>query len=133
MDSESNYDVTPANHSCKSSSTTINVMQPNSTNSNTSNDIDNTTNQHAKNAQYDNIDNTTVKPMHGGYKKFTIIFINNSYIIDSTDELDAIKFFLKNIVNKIYKKDNLLEIISNKNKSMYIVKAKYKNKFKKIH
>ena len=133
MDSEQNYDVTPANHACKSSSSTVIVMQPNSTNSNTSSQIDNVSNQHAKDSQYDNIDSTTVKPMHGGHMKFSIIFMNKNYNIEATNEKDAIKFFLKDKINKIYKRDNLLEIIYNNNHSMYIVKANYKYKIKHIH
>jgi len=133
MSDSEDYDITPANHACSSviNSSVIKPV-PNSSTGNATNDIDSSTQQHASDAQYDNTDNIEVKPLYGGgYPvKFKIIFKNKINYIYSNNEIGAIKDVLN---NKIFKVDNLLEIFDNNKKSMYIIKKKYKNKFKKIH
>lgn len=132
MDSETNFEIAPANQGCKNTMNTEVVQSaPNSTNSNASDNINTTLDQHTLDSQYDNTDAIVVKPMYGGNKKFKIILRKKEYLIQSNNEVNAIKNVLN---NKIYKTDNLLEIFDNNNKhSMYIIKANYKNKIKKIH
>jgi hypothetical protein len=134
MDSENNYDIEPVNSSCNNIiNDTVIINSPGSTLNNSDKDIISGTNQHDADAQYDNVDNISVKPLYGGIKTnilFTIKFRNKIININSDSEYNAIKLFLN---NKIYKKDNLLEI-SYKNKfSLYIIKNSYKNKFIKMN
>lgn len=138
MASENNYDIVPVNNSCNNViNTNVIVSSPGSDTSHSDKNITNTSNQYDANAQFDNIDNITVKPLYGGIlnniKKnilFTIKFRNKIVNIEELNEESAIKIFLD---NKIYKKDNLLEIIYKNKSSLYIIKNGYKNKFKKIN
>ena len=134
MDSDTNFEVAPINDSCKSTiNTNVIKSNPNTNISNNNDDINSGLNQYKLDTQYDNVDNMTIKPMYGGYKKFKINFRKKDYFLESNNEINAIKHVLN---NKIYNKDHLLEIFQNdKNNisSMYIIKANYKNKFKKIH
>lgn len=130
MDSENNYDVKPVNHACGTNNNVIKPV-PNSSSASASNNIQSVDNQSKVDSQYDNTNEIEVKPMYGGtYKKFKIEFKNETFYIKEHDEFNAIKKILK---DRIFKKDYLLEIFENKKKSMYIINANYKNKFKKIH
>jgi hypothetical protein len=86
-------------------------------------------NQTTASAQYDS-DIASPESMYGGNSSYKIIFRKKSTFIPSSSEKDAIKIFLN---NKIYKRDYLLEIIQNNKKSIYIIRANYKNKIKKIY
>lgn len=132
MDSETSFEIAPANQNCKNViNNQVVESAPNTTNSNASDNVNSTLDQHTLDSQYDNTDAITVKPMYGGSKKFKIILKKKIYLIQSNNEINAIKNVLN---NKIYKTDNLLEIIDNNNKqSLYIIKANYKNKIKKIY
>ncbi len=131
MDSESNdYDINPVNNQCHNSVKTTIAPNYSGTTANTSKDIDNLNNQALANSQYDSAVIKTPKPMYGGYNNYKIIFRKKNYFINGKDEKDAIKIFLK---DKIYKKDYLLEIIQKNKASIYIVRANYKNKLKKIY
>jgi len=137
MDSENNYDIVPVNNSCNNViHTDVTISSPGSDTGNSNQNITSTSNQTEANAQFDNVDNITVKPLYGGILKnvknilFTIKFRNKIVNIDSLNEESAIKKFLD---NKIYKKDHLLEIIYKNKSSLYIIKNNYKNKFKKIN
>lgn len=120
------FDITPANHACHHASTEVVKSQPNTSNSNTSNDIQANHQQHQADSQYDNADNIEVKPMYGGNKNFSLLFEKKNYKINSNNEINAIKQFLN---NKIFKKDKLIVV---NNGSTYLIKKNYKNKFKKI-
>lgn len=120
------FDITPANHACQHASTEVVKSQPNTSNSNTSNDIQANHQQHQADSQYDNADNIEVKPMYGGNKNFSLLFEKKNYKINSNNEINAIKQFLN---NKIFKKDKLIVV---NNGSTYLIKKNYKNKFKKI-
>jgi hypothetical protein len=133
-DSSTDYDFKPVNHACDNvTNSSVIVSSPGSQTAQSSKDISNVQNQHAADAQYDNVEAGDVKPLYGGESKeknilFTIKFLNKTVNILATDEKSAIKLFLN---NKIYKKDNILEITHNKKSSLYIVKNGYKNKFVK--
>lgn len=131
MDSESvDYDIKPVNSKCSSYVKTDIVPSHSGTTSNTNNNIDVTQNQMTTNSQFDNPDIASPKPMYGGNNNYKIIFRKKSTFINSNSEKDAIKIFLN---NKIYKRDYLLEISKNNKKSIYIIRANYKNKIKKIY
>jgi hypothetical protein len=159
IDSEINYEIVPVNNSCKNQvHNDVTISAPGSQTSYSNQNITDVTKQTDANAQYDNVDNITVKPLYGGilekknnkiinknlsllkssYSKinikenllFTIKFRNKIVKIQSLDEKSAIKIFLN---NKIYKKDHLLEIIYKNKSSIYIIKNGYKNKFIKIN
>jgi len=133
MDSEINFEINPVNQNCKNVvNNQIIQSDPNTDNDNVSSNVNTTLDQHTLDSQYDNTDAIIVKPMYGGNKKFKIIFKKKEYLVNSNNEINAIKNVLN---NKIYKTDNLLEIKGNNNNkhSMYIIKANYKNKFKKIY
>lgn len=126
MDSENNYDITPANNSCSQTINKTNVTPtPGTTVGNSTQNVNDFHNQHQASAQYDSSD-IEVKPMYGGnLKNFSIKFLNKLYLVNSNNEINAIKEITN---NKIFKKDNLLEI---KNESMnnyklYIVRKKDK-------
>ena len=131
MDSESvDYDIKPVNSKCSSYVKTDIVPSHSGTTSNTNNNIDVTQNQMTTNSQFDNPDIASPKPMYGGNNNYKIIFRKKSTFINNNSEQDAIKIFLN---NKIYKRDYLLEISKNNKKSIYIIRANYKNKIKKIY
>ena len=131
MDSETTeYDITPVNHGCSNVvNSNVIVSSPGSQTAQANQGISDVNNQHIADAQYDS-DIGNVKPLYGGILKkdilFTIKFRNKIVNINAKDENSAIKLFLN---NKIYKKDNLLEIIHKNKSSLYIVKNGYKNKF----
>jgi hypothetical protein len=82
-------------------------------------------NQHNASAQYDSND-IDVQPMYGGnLKKFNIKFLNKLYSVNSNNEINAIKEIT---YNKIFKKDNLLEIKdqNTNNYNLYVVRKKDK-------
>ena len=129
-DSESvDYDVIPVNNQCSTYVKTNIVPSYNSTSSNTNKSIDSMQNQTTANAQYDS-DIASPESMYGGNNSYKIIFRKKSTFIPSSSEQDAIKIFLN---NKIYKRDYLLEISQYNKKSIYIIRANYKNKIKKIY
>jgi hypothetical protein len=131
MDSESNdYDITPVNNQCTNAIKTVVVPSHSGATSDTNKNIDDLQNQSIASSQYDSADIKSPKPMYGGYNNYKIIFRKENYFVHGKDEKNAIKIFLK---NKIYKKDYLLEIIQNNKLSIYIVRANYKNKVKKIY
>jgi hypothetical protein len=148
MDSESNYDIIPVNNSCSGVvNKNIIVTSPGSQTSNSNQNITTVNNQSENDTQYDNVDNINIKPLYGGKLKnltikklsnkkninlsvFTIKFRNKLVNIESSDEESAIKILLN---NRIFNKDNLLEIIYKNKSSVYIIKNGYKNKFKKIN
>lgn len=137
MDSENNYDIVPVNNSCNNViNNNVIVPSPGSDNAKSNQQIESVNNQTDANAQFDNVDNITVKPLYGGFLKniknilFTIKFRNKIVNIESVNEESAVKKFLD---NKIFKKDHLLEIIYKNKNSLYVIKNSYKNKFKKIN
>jgi len=137
MDSENNYDIVPVNNSCNNViNNNVIVPSPGSDNAKSNQQIESVNNQTDTNAQFDNVDNITVKPLYGGFLKnikdilFIIKFRNKIVNIESVNEESAVKKFLD---NKIFKKDHLLEIIYKNKSSLYVIKNGYKNKFKKIN
>lgn len=127
---DSEYEIQPVNNSCVNSEKITIVPQHGSPVATTTKNIDNVNNQHTVNSQYDNVDNMNVKPLYGGMK-YKIIFRNKTFFISGKGEIEAIQKFLH---QKIYKKDHLLEIYKNTNqKSVYIIRGHYKNKFKKVY
>jgi len=136
MDSENDYEVVPANNSCLQ---TINkpsvTTTPGTSLNNSSQNVNDFQNQHNTSAQYDSND-IDVQPMYGGYlKKFNIKFLNKLYVVNSNNEINAIKDIT---YNRIFKKDNLLEIKdqNQNNYNLYVVRKKDKKnslcKLKKI-
>jgi proline racemase len=126
--SEISHDVVPVNSHCSATpNKTVIAATSGTTASNNINNVSQTNDQLAASAQYDNVGNISVKPMYGGNNnKYKIKYRNKEYNIISDSEVEAIKSILK---NKVYKTDSLLEI----NNSLYVIRANYKNKFKKIH
>lgn len=131
---ESDYLVKSAVSQCKNTATVTTVSNPTSNTAQASQGITDMDNQ---NIAFDNNDNvpeiSTIKAVtqNGGANTiYKIIFRNKTFSSNGKSELDAIKKILN---NKIYKKDYLIEIYNNNNKSIYIVRANYKNKFKKIY
>ena len=130
-DSEStDYDVTPVNNQCSTYVKTNIVPSYNSTSSNANKSIDSMQNQTTTSAQYDSDNISSPAPMYGGNNSYKIIFRKKNTFINSNSEKEAIKIFLN---NKIYKRDYLLEISQYNKKSIYIIRANYKNKIKKIY
>lgn len=133
MDSE--YEITPINSSCNNIiNKNLTISSPGSATSYSNQNITNVNNQHDLNSQYDNINNMNIVPLYGGKSNknnilYTIYFLNKKININANNEKNAIKSFLN---NKIYKKDNLLQIIHKNIKSLYIIRSNYKNKFIKI-
>ena len=128
-DSES-FDITPVNTQCSTYVKTEIVNSHSGTTTNTNKNIDSVQNQTTASARYDSDNIDSPKPMYGGNNNYKIIFRKKSYFIQCSSEKDAIKSFLN---NKIYKKDYLLEISQYNKKSIYIIRANYKNKIKKIY
>ena len=131
---QKSYDIVPVNNKC---SQVINhsviVESPNTTSAKTSGTIDSLENQQKESTRFDTIDGVNVSPLSGGkkkLKKFLILFSNKKYINYGLNENESIKLFIN---NRIFKKDNLLEIIYNNKSSLYIIKGFNKNKFIKIY
>jgi len=108
MDSENNYDIVPVNNSCNNViNNNVIVPSPGSDNAKSNQQIESVNNQTDTNAQFDNVDNITVKPLYGGFLKnikdilFIIKFRNKIVNIESVNEESAVKKFLD---NKIFKK-----------------------------
>ena len=130
-DSESvDYDIKPVNSQCSTYVKTDIVPSHSGASSNVNNNIDSVQNQNTASAQFDNPDIASPGPMYGGNNNYKIIFRKKSTFINSNSEKDAIKILLN---NKIYKRDYLLEISQYNKKSIYIIRANYKNKIKKIY
>ena len=127
VDSESSHEVIPINSHCSTipNKTVINPASG-TTSANNIALADSTSTQLNASAQYDNVDSITVKPMYGGNENYKIKYRKKIYNILTNSEENAIKIVLN---NKVYKKDSLLEI----NNSLYVIRANYKNKFKKLH
>jgi hypothetical protein len=88
--------------------------------------------QHLEDSKYDQTDEIVVKPLYGGnLNNYNINFKNKKININANNEIEAIKNILN---NKVYKKENLLEITDKyNNKSLYVIKTnKKRNNFKKI-
>jgi hypothetical protein len=134
MDSENNYDITPINNHCSSSANVKIISQPGSENDISIKNANTIQNQHIADAQYDISTDLNVKPMYGGLnkinKKFKIIFRENTFYIDSKDEINAMKEMLN---GKVYKKNYLIEIYNQNKKSIYVLISNKKNKFKKLY
>jgi len=122
------YDVVPINNKCvKQVNSLVIINKPGSSVSTASNNVTSINYQQQVYAKYDNTEEIYVKPMFGGAEhKFNIKFMNNYYKIKSDNEINAIKKFLN---NRIFKLDHLLTI---NNTKIYIIRGRYKNKFKKI-
>lgn len=127
------YDFKPANHSC---STIIHpnllVINPGTKNEATMNNINALQQQHLEDSKYDQTDEIIVKPLYGGnLNNYKINFKKKNININAYNEIEAIQNLLN---NKVYKKENLLEITdNNNNKSLYVIKTnKKKNNLKKI-
>lgn len=120
---EKNYEVTPANHMCKNTTSSIITSTPGTSANSASKNIDTVQQQHIEDSKYDSVQ--VVKPLYGG-NLFTILFRNKKIYLTGKDERTTIKSFLKN--KKEYKKDQIIQIINN-NLSTYIIKGNSKNKF----
>ena len=132
MDSET-HDIVPVNNKCQGHAETKIISNPGTDTNQAAKDIQSGNNQNKADAQYDAVDDMKVKPMYGGKNNnilFKISFMNKKWDIYDINEKNAIKQILN---NKIYKKDYILEISYHSIKSVYIIKANYKNKFKKIY
>ena len=130
---ESDYLVKSAVSQCKNTATVTTVSNPTSNTAQASQGITDTANQADSDASVDNVQtySTILRSLNGGANTiYKIIFRNKTFSSNGKSELDAIKKILN---NKIYKKDYLIEISNNNKKSIYIVRANYKNKFKKIY
>lgn len=131
MNSEE-YDIIPINSKCINNANNLLITnKPGSNISDSTNNIDSVNYQQKVYAQYDNTEEIDVKPMFGGKDReklnnYKIKFLKKYYNIFAKNEIDAIKKVLK---DKIYKIDHLLTI---NDKQIYIIRGRYKNKFKKI-
>ena len=124
------YDIKPVNNQCSTYIKTNIVPSHSGTTTIANKNINTIQNQTTASAQYDSDNISSPAPMYGGNNSYKIIFRKKNTFINSSSEQDAIKIFLN---NKIYKKDYLLEISKNNKKSIYIIRANYKNKIKKIY
>lgn len=127
VETETSQEVIPVNSHCSAIPNKTVINPPTGTTS--ANNIalaDSTSTQLNASAQYDNVDSITVKPMYGGNENYKIKYRKKDYTILANSEENAIKIILN---GRVYKKDSLLEI----NNSLYVIRANYKNKFKKIH
>ena len=131
---QKSYDIIPVNNK---GSQVINhsaiVESPNTISAKTSGSINSLDNQQKESSRFDTIDSVNVSALSGGkkiLKKFLILFSNKKYINYGLNENESIKLFIN---NRIFKKDNLLEIIYNNKSSLYIIKGFIKNKFIKIY
>ncbi len=130
MSSEnSGVNVIPANSNCNNNQPII--IQPNdgSQSATTNNAIQQNLNN------INSSDNISGMSQTGGNKKiFEINLKGVKYIINSKDEEEAIKYFIKNIK---YKNDNIVEIYekkkNNKKKNLYIIRDTKRKSFKKIN
>lgn len=126
MNSE-DHEVIPVNSKCSESINNLVISnKPGSATATSSNNIDSINYQQKEYSKYDNTEEIYVKPMFGGNNKYNIKFINKNYNVIAKNEIDAIKIVLK---NRIFKIDHLLIINGNQ---IYIIRGRYKNKFKKI-
>lgn len=127
------HEVVPINNKCQGHVETKIISNPGTDTSQAAKGIQSGNNQQSFDAQYDAVDNMKVKPLYGGKNNnilFKIYFMNKKWDVYDINEKNAIKQILN---NKIYKKDYLIEISYQSIKSVYIIKANYKNKFKKIY
>lgn len=133
MSSDPEYDIVPANQECSSVDNKDSIQTtPGTTTAQASSGIDSFSSQHQANAQYDNVDDMQVNTLTGGSKhNYIINFKTKRTSIHGHNEIDALKKFLN---NRVFKKDNLVEIkLDNSNKpSIYVIRGNFKNKFKKI-
>lgn len=129
---ESDFNIIPANSQCINSSKTTIVSSSTSPEGKASQNITDINNQNTIDSSGDTINTySDISAIYGGGNtSYKIIFRNKTFSSNGKNELDAIKKILN---NKIYKKDYLIEIFNNNKKSIYIVRANYKNKFKKIY
>jgi len=133
MSGDSDYDIVPANQECVNIDNKENIqLTPGSSTAHASNNIDSFNQQHEANAQYDNVDDMKVNTLTGGTKhNYILNFKKNKITMYAKNEIEALKIFLK---NRIFKKDNLIEIklINSNIPSLYVIRGNIKNKFKKI-
>jgi len=133
MDSEeNNFKVTPGNSHCVNSQQVTTLSSSTSSIGKASQGITTMSNQSDSYSINDTTaTNSTISSLAGGGNTiYKIIFRNKTFSSNGKNELDSIKKILN---NKIYKKDYLIEIFNNNKKSIYILRANYKNKFKKIY
>jgi len=126
--SSEDYEVVPINNKCTTQVNSLVITtKPGSSVSTVSNNVNSINYQQQVYSQYDNTEEIYVKPMFGGAEhQFNIKFINKYYKIQSDNEINAIKKVLN---NRIFKLDHLV-IVNDTN--IYIIRGRYKNKFKKI-
>lgn len=131
------YDVTPANKSCMNQiNKNLIISTPGTATTQNLINAKAIYEQHLEYSKYDNTDSIVVKPLYGGniktFKKYQIIFKKNKYLIDSINEINAVKNLLLNKKNN-YKKDYLVEVneLSDKKNNfnnLYIIKGNKQNK-----
>ena len=127
MSTSQSYNITPANASCANQQNVVVQPQPNS-----QSQVDAITKQQQADSQYDDTSTQT-----GGMRsnQCVIFFKNKKYTYTNElkkrwNEDQLIKEFLD---NKIYKQDDILEIIYTNKKSIYIIRGHVKNSFDKIY
>jgi len=131
------YKIIPANQNCSDiQNKPVIKLTSGTETANAAAKINNFHTQHQENIKYDSIDSVEIKPLAGGNKnikkEYKINFLKKDYTLFGNNELDVIEKFLN---KRIFKKENILEIKmnTNKNSSIYIVKANVLNQIKKIH
>jgi hypothetical protein len=133
MSSDPEYEIVPANQACSNVDNKSSIqLTPGTSTAHASNGIDSFHEQHEANAQYDNVDDMQVNTLTGGAKHNYIINFKKSRVsMHANNEIEALKIFLK---NRVFKKDNLIEIklINSNTSSLYVIKGNVKNKFRKI-
>jgi len=141
MSTNSSYTVTPANNHCSSQTNTVIQQQQGSQNYNSQQSVDTTAKQQTANSQYDNVNSESIKPVQAGAghstkKKCTILFRKKKYVFNEPNDYNDSKYISKMILvvlnNKVYQEDNIMEILYNNNRSIYIIKGFKKNKYKKL-
>jgi hypothetical protein len=136
--SAEDYDVIPINNSCtKETNNLLLSNKPGSNVADATNSINTVNYQQKVYSQYDTNEEIDIKPMYGGLKnkninkikykiQFKIQFKNKNYEIIS----DKIENAIKNLLNnRIWNSDQILIV---NDKDIYIIKGKYKNKFRKV-
>jgi hypothetical protein len=129
MSTNQSYQITPANNHCSNQQNVVVQSQ-----SNSQNQIDAITKQQQADSQYDTM---TSIPQTGGMRsnQCVIFFKNKKFIYTNKlkkrwNEDQLIREFLN---NKIYKQDDILEIIYTNKKSIYIIRGHVENLFEKIY
>lgn len=134
MSEEMDYNITPITHNCTNAAINKPETQINTPAHSANLKLDNSANQAQENSRYDTISETDVESMYGGKKiinnMYKIFYKKKTFSIQIDSEKKALRNFIKNIN---LTQDELIQVQSNKENNMYILRNTKKIKYIKVN